>query len=141
MIIHIIKEILVRIGKHKGKKMFYAAPLQQDRVTTHQVEDYIINLTSLSRSDVRACITALAEVLRNEMFAGHIVDFADLGSFKLSSVGRYVEKKEDVTAATLKAPRVQFFQKKELRAAAMLVQRVVEKFDEKKKKKSKPVAP
>ena len=141
MIIHIVKEMIARIGKLKGKKVYFAAPLQQDRVSTHQLEDYIINLTSLSRSDVRACITALGEVLRNEMFAGHIVDFADLGSFKLSSVGKQMEKKEDVTAATLKRPRVQFFPKGELRAMALQVQRVIETFGTKKPKHPKTPLP
>ena len=138
MILHEIKKIVMRIGKNKGKTMYFASPLPQDRTTTRQVEDYIINLTSLSRSDIRSCITALAEVLRNEMLAGHAVDFADLGSFKLISTGKQVEKEKDVTTETLKKARVQFFPRAELRAMAEKVQRIIQKPDEEKPAKPKP---
>lgn len=88
------KKIVMRIGKNKGKTMYFASPLPQDRTTTRQVEDYIINLTSLSRSDIRSCITALAEVLRNEMLAGHAVDFADLAPLSSSpSASRWKRRK------------------------------------------------
>ncbi len=135
MITYNIKQSVAHIGKHKGEKIYYAAPAPQDKISTKQVEDYITSMTSLSRSDVRSCITALAEVLRNEMFAGHMVDFADLGSFKLVSTGKHMLKKEEVNASTLKVPRIQFFPRKELREKAAQVQRVV--YDPEAMKKAK----
>ncbi|WP_235816357.1 HU family DNA-binding protein [Bacteroides ihuae] len=35
---------------------------------------------------MRSAITALAEIVRKEMFAGRSVDLADLGSFKVISM-------------------------------------------------------
>ncbi|WP_233582321.1 HU family DNA-binding protein [Prevotella sp. OH937_COT-195] len=87
MLIYKVKSEMMRIGKNKGKTMFYAAPVAQDKITAKQVEDRIINLTALSRADVRSAITALAEIVREEMFAGRAIDLADLGSFKVISTG------------------------------------------------------
>ncbi|RRC95192.1 HU family DNA-binding protein, partial [Prevotella sp. OH937_COT-195] len=109
MLIYKVKSEMMRIGKNKGKTMFYAAPVAQDKITAKQVEDRIINLTALSRADVRSAITALAEIVREELFAGRAIDLADLGSFKVISTGKRVESRQDVTAETLKTPRIQFF--------------------------------
>ena len=36
----------MRIGKHKGKTMYYASPIAQDKITTKQLEDRIVNSTA-----------------------------------------------------------------------------------------------
>ena len=72
----------MRIGKHKGKTMYYASPIAQDKITTKQLEDRIVNATALSRADVRSAITALAKIVREEMLSGRTVDLA--GSAKPS---------------------------------------------------------
>ena len=70
MLIHQIKKGVAYVGKNKGKTVYYAAPIVQDKVTSHQVENRIIKATALSRADVRSAITALAEIVREEMLAG-----------------------------------------------------------------------
>ena len=50
MLIHQIKKETAYIGKNKGKTVYYAAPVVQDKITTRQVEDRIINATALSRT-------------------------------------------------------------------------------------------
>lgn len=99
----------MRIGKHKGKTMYYASPIAQDKITTKQLEDRIVNATALSRADVRSAITTLAKIVREEMLSGRTVDLANLGSFKVVSNGKRVETEKAVTAETLKTPRIQFF--------------------------------
>ncbi|TCO92584.1 putative histone-like DNA-binding protein [Bacteroides heparinolyticus] len=125
MLIHQVKKETAYIGKNKGKTVYYAAPMVQDKITTRQVEDRIINATALSRADVRSAITALAEIVREEMFAGRAVDLADLGSFKVVSIGKRVMTEKEVTADTLKVPRIQFFPKMEMRNQAKNIQRIV----------------
>lgn len=125
MLLYNVKKEVMRIGKHKGKTMYYAAPVAQDKITTRQVEDRIVNATALSRADVRAAITALAEIVREEMFSGRAVDLADLGSFKVISSGKRMETEKAVTADTLKTPRIQFFPKQEMRNRAKNVQRMI----------------
>ena len=81
MLLYNVKKEEMRIGKHKGKTMYYASPIAQDKITTKQLEDRIVNATALSRADVRSAITALAKIVREEMLSGRTVDLANLGSF------------------------------------------------------------
>ena len=83
MLLYNVKKEEMRIGKHKGKTMYYASPIAQDKITTKQLEDRIVNATALSRADVRSAITALAKIVREEMLSGRTVDLANLGSFKV----------------------------------------------------------
>ena len=118
MLLYNVKKEEMRIGKHKGKTMYYASPIAQDKITTKQLEDRIVNATALSRADVRSAITALAKIVREEMLSGRTVDLANLGSFKVVSNGKRVETEKAVTAETLKTPRIQFFPKLEMRNQA-----------------------
>ena len=113
MLLYNVKKEEMRIGKHKGKTMYYASPIAQDKITTKQLEDRIVNATALSRADVRSAIS------------GRTVDLANLGSFKVVSNGKRVETEKAVTAETLKTPRIQFFPKLEMRNQAKNVQHVV----------------
>ena len=81
MLLYNVKKEEMRIGKHKGKTMYYASPIAQDKITTKQLEDRIVNATALSRADVRSAITALAKIVREEMLSGRTVDLANLGFF------------------------------------------------------------
>ena len=105
MLLYNVKKEEMRIGKHKGKTMYYASPIAQDKITTKQLEDRI--------------------VVREEMLSGRTVDLANLGSFKVVSNGKRVETEKAVTAETLKTPRIQFFPKLEMRNQAKNVQHVV----------------
>ena len=49
MLLYNVKKEEMRIGKHKGKTMYYASPIAQDKITTKQLEDRIVNATALSR--------------------------------------------------------------------------------------------
>ena len=125
MLLYNVKKEEMRIGKHKGKTMYYASPIAQDKITTKQLEDRIVNATALSRADVRSAITALAKIVREEMLSGRTVDLANLGSFKVVSNGKRVETEYAATADTLLTPRMQSFPKLEMRNQAKYVQHVV----------------
>lgn len=120
-----IKTTTMGVGKRKGQKVFFATPITQDRLTAREVEERIVNATALSRADIRAAITALAEVVREEMFSGRAVDLADLGSFKVVSNGKRMDTEQEVTELTLKTPRIQFFPKQEMREKAKAVTRII----------------
>lgn len=134
MLIYTIKQEEMHIGENKGKIMFYAAPVPQDKITAKQVEERIVNATALSRADVRSAMTALAEIVREEMFAGRAVDLADIGTIKVVSIGKRVLTEKEVTEKTLKTPRIKFFPKNEMRDQAKRVPRnIIRKDDESKK--------
>ena len=125
--------------------MYFASPIEQDKITTEQVEERIVNRTALSRADIRAAITVLAEIVQEELQAGRSVDLADLGTIKVVSNGKYKEAEKDVTEDSLKTPHVRFFPKKGMVERAKKVQRrVLSKQEAKKteedKKKPTPEA-
>ena len=125
MLIHQIIKGVVYVGKNKGKTVYYASPIVQNKITSHQVENRIIKATALSRADVRSAIAALAEIVREEILAGRSVALADLGSFRVVSTGKRMATEKEVTADTLKAPRIQFLPKMEMRNLTKSIQRVV----------------
>lgn len=133
-----VKSAKMNVGKHKGQTMFYASQINQPKITTTQLEQRIVNMTALSRADIRAAITALAEVVREEMLAGRSIDLADLGSFKVISSGKRVPTEAEVTEETLKTPRIQFFPKQEMRLQARAVARAIVREHEKTTKPSQP---
>lgn len=65
MLLYNVKKEVTRIGKHKGKTMYYATFVAQDKVPTRQEGDRVINAITLSRSDVHDTITS-AETVRKE---------------------------------------------------------------------------
>lgn len=79
----------------------------------------------LNAADVRSAIAALAEIVREEILAGRSVALADLGSFRVVSTGKRMATEKEVTADTLKAPRIQFLPKMEMRNLTKSIQRVV----------------
>lgn len=118
MIHYEVKKREMKIGKHKGKTMFYAAPKEPVRLTTAMVEEQIVEKTSLARGDVRNAITSLAEVIRSALLLGGVVDLADLGTFKVEANGRMVATEAEVNASTIKTPRIRFYPKHEMRERA-----------------------
>ncbi len=100
----------MRIGKHKGKTMYYASPIAQDKITTKQLEDRIVNATALSRADVRSAITALAKIVREEMLSGRTVDLANLsGHLRLYPTGNAWKRKKPLPPKLSKHHAFSFF--------------------------------
>lgn len=126
MLFYKIMSRKMAIGKEKGEERCYASVIATDYITTEQVEERIEKRTALSKADVRAAITALSEVVQEELLAGHAVDLGDLGSFKVVSMGKFVKSKAEVTPETLKTPRIKFFPKREMREKARNVRREIQ---------------
>ena len=98
----------MKMGKYKGKTMYYAAQKNRQNITREMVVERIVRETSLSAGDVQNAIISLTAVLRDAMLMGASVDLADLGTFRVSVASKFVEKEEDVSAAILKKPKVVF---------------------------------
>lgn len=149
MIIHKIKTSVMRVGENlKGKQVYFANQVQTQRTSTKEVEQRIVNRTALSKADIRAAITALAEIIKEELAAGRTVDLADLGAFKVLSIGKRMLNEKDVTVNSLKEPRIQFIPKKEMKEWARQVERSILHGEEmctskpkKKKKEDDPIKP
>lgn len=116
------------IGKRKGQTVYYAQPVSQQHLTNKMVVDRIVRETSLSAGDVSNALISLGAIVRDALELGQSVDLADLGSFRIVVPAKMMDTETEVTADSLKAPKIVFTPKAAMRNAAKSVElRVVKK--------------
>jgi len=116
------------IGKRKGQTVYYAQPVSQQHLTNKMVVDRIVRETSLSAGDVSNALISLGAIVRDALELGQSVDLADLGSFHIVVPAKMMDTEAEVTADSLKAPKIVFTPKAAMRNAAKSVElRVVKK--------------
>ena len=92
------------------------------------VVDRIVRETSLSAGDVSNALISLGAIVRDALELGQSVDLADLGSFRIVVPAKMMDTEVEVTADSLKAPKIVFTPKVAMRNAAKSVElRVVKK--------------
>lgn len=121
-----VKSRVMNIGKRKGQTLYYASPKSNQRLTNKMVVDRIVRETSLSAGDVANALISLGAIVRDALLMGASVDLADLGSFRVIAPPTMVDKEIDVTAATLKTPKIVFTPKMQMRDSAKSVELVVD---------------
>ena len=116
------------IGKRKGQTVYYAQPVSQQHLTNKMVVDRIVREISLSAGDVSNALISLGAIVRDALELGQSVDLADLGSFRIVVPAKMMDTEVEVTADSLKAPKIVFTPKAAMRNAAKSVElRVVKK--------------
>ena len=116
------------IGKNKGKTVYYAYPKAKQNLTNKMVIDRIVRETSLSAGDVSNALISLGAIVRDALLMGASVDLADLGSFRIMVPSKMMDSEKEVTAESLKTPKIIFTPKAAMRAAANSVElRVIRK--------------
>ena len=110
------------IGKSKGKTVYYAYPKSTQKLTNRMVVKRIVRDTSLSAGDVSSALFSLSSIIRDALLMGASIDLADLGSFRILVSSKMIEKENEVTADTLKKPRIVFTPKMPMREAAQSVE-------------------
>ena len=108
--------------------MYFAQPVSQQHLTNKMVVDRIVRETSLSAGDVSNALISLGAIVRDALELGQSVDLADLGSFRIIVPPKMMDNEAEVTADSLKAPKIVFTPKAAMRNAAKSVElRVVKK--------------
>ena len=116
------------IGKRKGQTVYFAQPVSQQHLTNKMVVDRIVRETSLSAGDVSNALISLGAIVRDALELGQSVDLADLGSFRIVVPAKMMDTETEVTAESLKIPKIVFTPKAAMRTAAKSVElRVVKK--------------
>ena len=113
-----VKSRKLNIGKRKGQTVYFASPKSNQHLTNKMVVDRIVRETSLSAGDVSNALISLGAIVRDALLLGSSVDLADLGSFRVVVPPKMIDKEIDVTAETLKSPKIVFTPKMQMRAAA-----------------------
>ena len=128
-----VKSRKLNIGKRKGQTVYFASPKSNQHLTNKMVVDRIVRETSLSAGDVSNALISLDAIVRDALLLGSSVDLADLGSFRVVVPPKMIDKEIDVTAETLKSPKIVFTPKMQMRAAAKAVELSVDNPKRKKK--------
>ena len=132
-----VKSRKLNIGKRKGQTVYYASPKAKQHFTNKMVIDRIVRETSLSAGDVSNALISLGAIVRDALLMGASIDLADLGSFRVIVPPKMIDNEIDVTAETLKSPKIVFTPKMQMREAAKNVELSVDNPKRKKKKEGK----
>ena len=131
-------ETIPRVGPKKGQKAFTAVPKAQTKFGVDWLIQRIVRETSLSEGDVRNVLITLRNIIIEVVTLGGSLDLGDIFSLRVSIPGKMIEKEIDVTADTLKRPRILVRWKEPISKALKLIQVDV---DNPKRKKMKPPKP
>ena len=105
------------IGKKKGQTVYYAVPKSNQHMTLDALCDMIMDETSLSRGDVMNTLITLGKMACRSLKMGASIDLGDLGSLRIYFPPKMMDDMKDVTAATLKTPKIIFTPKAKMREA------------------------
>ena len=130
-----IKSKKQTIGAKKGQTVYYAVAKNSNRMTLDAVCQQIVDETSLSYGDVMNALTTLARLVCRGLKMGFSVDLGDLGALRVYYPSKMVDKEIDVTAASLKTPKIVFTPKTKMREAAKTAEVSVNNPKRKKEKK------
>ena len=103
--------------------------------------DMIMDETSLSRGDVMNTLITLGKMACRSLKMGASIDLGDLGSLRIYFPPKMMDNQKDVTAATLKKPKIVFTPKNRMRDAANAVEVSVDNPARKTGKESLTPAP
>ena len=115
--------------------MYYAVAKNSNRMTLDAVCQQIVDETSLSYGDVMNALTTLARLVCRGLKMGFSVDLGELGALRVYYPSKMVDKEIDVTAASLKTPKIVFTPKTKMREAAKTAEVSVNNPKRKKEKK------
>ena len=118
----------VSVGPNPGMK--FMAKLKKGRkVPMSQIYKDITDLSSLSRGDIKNTVDNLWLVIGKYLADGRDVDLGEFGEFKISISAKAVDTLEEVTAETIRRPKITFYMGKELRKLLKDTQKVLGSLD------------
>ena len=124
------------IGKKKGQTVYYAVAKSNQHLTLDSLCDMIMDETSLSRGDVMNTLITLGKMACRSLKMGASIDLGDLGSLRIYFPPKMMDTEKDVTAATLKTPKIVFTPKAKMREAARAAEVSVDNPARRKEKES-----
>ncbi|MGP1421958.1 MAG: HU family DNA-binding protein [Tannerella sp.] len=96
---------------------WYAAPVNEGRVTQREIAADIVELSSLSRGDISNVIESLITIVPRYLMLGRSVNLGDLGTLRISFGSEGVDEKEVFIPSMIKGVRVVFTPSVELKNA------------------------
>ena len=101
----------------QGPKKYYAAPVNDGRVTKKEIAADIVKLSAMSRGDVSNVIESLIDTVPGYLLMNKSVGLDDLGTLRLSFSSEGVDTPEEFHVSMIKGLRVIFTPSSEFKAA------------------------
>ena len=136
MIIFKVIESVLSIGPRKGQKAYSAVPKAPNKFSSAWLVERIVRETSLSEGDVRNVLITLRNIFIEVITLGGSLDLGDIFSLRTAIPSKMETKEEDVSANSLKRPRIIVSWKENVRKALKNIE--VEVDNPKRKKAGKP---
>ena len=136
MLIFKVVETIHRIGPKKGQKAYNAVQKAPMKFSVQWLIERIVRETSLSEGDVRNVLITLRNIFIEVITLGGSLDLGDIFSFRTAIPSKMETKEEDVSANSLKRPRIIVSWKENVRKALKNIE--VEVDNPKRKKAGKP---
>lgn len=102
-------------GALEGAKLFYAQAVMSRRVVFDDLCDEIAETCTLTSADIKAVLDRVIWAMVTHLRNGEIVQFADLGNFRIAIGSPGVSNPEDFNAVMIRRPKVVFSPGKRLR--------------------------
>ena len=106
MIFFKVKESVLRVGPRKGQKAYSAVPKAPSKFTAAWLVERIVRETSLSEGDVRNVLITLRNIVKEVVTLGGSLDLGDIFSIRTAIPSKMEKEAKDVSAASLKRPRI-----------------------------------
>ena len=105
-----------------GQPRYVARLTRRQHVGLDEISEIIVTRSRLSRADIMAVVTSLAEVTAELLLDNHTVQLGELGTYSLHIKAVPVDAPEKVTATTIKSTSLAYraspAMKKRLRSPA-----------------------
>lgn len=102
-------------GALEDAKLFYAQAVMSRRVVFDDLCDEIAETCTLTSADIKAVLDRVIWAMVTHLRNGEIVQFADLGNFRIAIGSPGVSNPEDFNAVMIRRPKVVFSPGKRLR--------------------------
>ena len=106
MIIFKVVERVLGVGPRKGEKSYCAERKSSNKFSSTWLVERIVRETSLSEGDVRSVLITLRNITREIVTLGGSLDLGDIFSFRTVIPSKMEKEEMDVSAASLKRPRL-----------------------------------
>ncbi|MBR1463240.1 MAG: hypothetical protein IJ604_07690 [Prevotella sp.] len=101
-----LKRNEIRSNKSFGK--WFAIPVKMGTLGMDVIEQRVQNNCSMKRSDVRAVLCEVQEVIKDGLLSGMVVDLGELGKFQLSPKSVGADSPLDFTKRNIKGVRCNY---------------------------------
>lgn len=95
-------------GKKGGTLLWYASNAEREEITLDELAREIAHRCTLSITDTRAVISAVAEVVPDYLSRGYIVRLDELGDLRVALSSEGTANETDVSAALIREAHVNF---------------------------------